>query len=477
MSTLGRGMPGRGIWSRILAILEWLKRILTGGSQGTGGSRTPQEISAEVERWISWLSAPKTWDPFALFGARVGAAPELRAAFLERCSDTAALTEELREVVFAVRAISAEIDRERKGKGPLNPPWRADGLEPWFLQMFVHGPSAGRFVMFGAYVGRSSARRETFLQLTEDYGDLPEPLSCAADAVRLLSSLRTFSAEALIGPEPRPQIVSRPLVQRAAVLAGVVVALIVTGFGTVQLMRAADWESYSTKVGGHRRVELRDGSTVELNTDSTIRYRDSKDEQVVQLVSGEARFEVVHDEARKFVVMAGDTEIRDVGTAFTVRLWPDGKVEIVVAEGEVEVRHRTKPNWLGSALSSRALPARAGHRVADESGTISLSEMSSQEVADHDAWRNNEIFVTEMPIADVVSELNRYSERKIRVIDNELGRKTLNGRVRFDPRDLDGTVAKLKRVVAIRTFPVMGKDGQMDIAIRGERAGNAADDR
>jgi transmembrane sensor len=59
-------------------------------------------------------------------------------------------------------------------------------------------------------------------------------------------------------------------------------------------------DQFQTKVGEQRSVLLADGSRVTLNTASRIEVRLQADQRVVQLLQGEALFEVAHDAQRPF---------------------------------------------------------------------------------------------------------------------------------------------------------------------------------
>src|SRR5690606_17246275 len=63
----------------------------------------------------------------------------------------------------------------------------------------------------------------------------------------------------------------------------------------------------------------------------------SKVEREVRL-EGEAYFEIVHDENRPFVIHTPLMEIRDLGTTFNVKAYPnDAKAEATLIEGIIEV--------------------------------------------------------------------------------------------------------------------------------------------
>ena len=81
---------------------------------------------------------------------------------------------------------------------------------------------------------------------------------------------------------------------------------------------------------------LPDGSAVFLNRQTRIEFTSlGKDTHTANL-QGEAYFEVNHNAKASLVVEANGTFIKDIGTSFNVKAYPDSAtVEVVVDEGEV----------------------------------------------------------------------------------------------------------------------------------------------
>ena len=73
-------------------------------------------------------------------------------------------------------------------------------------------------------------------------------------------------------------------------------------------------QTYDTAVGERRAISLEDGSTIELNTNSRVRVRLARGERRLWLEKGQAMFAVAPDKARPFLVTAGDTTVRALGT-------------------------------------------------------------------------------------------------------------------------------------------------------------------
>ena len=78
--------------------------------------------------------------------------------------------------------------------------------------------------------------------------------------------------------------------------------------------------SYTTVIGEQRFITLPDTSTVLLNTDSQFSIAYTPEFRDIYLIQGEAHFEVQQSSERPFRVFAGKSQVRAVGTAFSVHL-------------------------------------------------------------------------------------------------------------------------------------------------------------
>jgi len=104
---------------------------------------------------------------------------------------------------------------------------------------------------------------------------------------------------------------------------------------TAQIPPAATGHSSAS----HRFIQLPDGSTVLLNTNSTLQFPDSfagKTREVV--LSGEAFFDIDSDPSRPFIIHTGKVQTKVLGTAFNIRAYPDEEdVTVTVTKGKVRV--------------------------------------------------------------------------------------------------------------------------------------------
>ncbi len=161
--------------------------------------------------------------------------------------------------------------------------------------------------------------------------------------------------------------------------------------------------TYSTAVGEQFSARLDDGSRVQLNTDTRLRVRFTGGVRRVELLRGQAFFEVAHDTQRPFIVAAGSTQVRAVGTKFDVRRDP-GEVRVTLAEGKVAVHDGSGggKDWMLVPGQSLDLGARA-----------KLTRPTPVDVPATTAWTTGYLTFRDVTLAEAVTEINRYTRDKI----------------------------------------------------------------
>ncbi|MFC5066415.1 FecR family protein [Flaviflagellibacter deserti] len=175
---------------------------------------------------------------------------------------------------------------------------------------------------------------------------------------------------------------------------------------------------YVTLSGERRAVVLADGTRVEMNSDTALDLDFESGERRVDVRRGEAFFTIAAD-PRAFVVIANGAEIRDIGTAFSVR--NDNRAEVVVEDGLVDVSRED-----GKAPVRVA----AGQKVAFGNGRISSAFEADPKTAL--AWRDGQIVFSQERLADVVAELNRYRAGRIFILNPRIADLRVSGTFEID---------------------------------------------
>jgi len=136
--------------------------------------------------------------------------------------------------------------------------------------------------------------------------------------------------------------------KNAWILAAASVIVILGGWFLFQTYRCsgADTTVVATKSGSRTKVTLPDGTQVWLNVDSKLTYPNNFPYIAKREVtlSGEAYFEVKHDESHPFIIHTQYFNIEDVGTAFNVKAYPeDSETEATLVSGSIAVSLRNDP--------------------------------------------------------------------------------------------------------------------------------------
>lgn len=208
-------------------------------------------------------------------------------------------------------------------------------------------------------------------------------------------------------------------------------------------------------------MTLADGSTVDLNARSKLRIEFSGAERRVELLGGQALFQVAKDQNRPFIVRSSHATVRAVGTQFDVYR-KAGSTTVTVLEGRVAVYStaHAEPSTSGSAEPpsapsqtaglppalaqgqapgrSPATPLSSGHSasaplkapgLADPSGSTAIFLSAGEQVtvtpaqvlpapahadiAATTAWMQRRLIFDGSKLSDVVQEFNRYNRRQL----------------------------------------------------------------
>lgn len=210
---------------------------------------------------------------------------------------------------------------------------------------------------------------------------------------------------------------------RALVRAAAVVALLVGGTAAWYAVPV----SRTAAPGERLTLRLPDGSAVELNAGSTLRYR--RDFSVLPGVAAASRtvrlegegFFRVEPGVRPFRVAAGGASVRVLGTRFNVRAREDdagsaAPVRVEVEEGRVEV-------WEAEGSRSLILTTGQAARVAPGTGGLLREEVLVERVG---LWRSGGLTVVDEPLSVVLRELSLRFGVRILLSDATAGAARLS---------------------------------------------------
>lgn len=176
---------------------------------------------------------------------------------------------------------------------------------------------------------------------------------------------------------------------------------------------------YLTGTGEQRTITLDDGSQLFLAPESAVRLAYSGKQRQVELLQGNAFFEVTPDANRPFRVISGSTQTTVLGTAFGVDREDNGTL-VAVEHGRVKVED-------SSTGTQQTLTA--GQRLALSWGeSATFSELSAADVG---GWRRGELIARDLTIGQVVDALRPYQSGTI-IVTEAFARQRVTGLYRLD---------------------------------------------
>jgi len=174
-------------------------------------------------------------------------------------------------------------------------------------------------------------------------------------------------------------------------------------------------------------LRLADGTAVTLMDGARAEPRYSDSERRLILHGGRARFDVAHDASRPFIVVAGNSETRALGTIFEVDTRAAAP-RITLIRGAVEVR------LAGASEAIRLAPGESAEVLA--AGPRRVPEMTSPVAA-------TLIDADKLPLGAVIDRANRTNTVPIRLADPALASLELTGRF-----DLASSAALARKLAA-----------------------------
>jgi len=208
--------------------------------------------------------------------------------------------------------------------------------------------------------------------------------------------------------------------RRRILLAGGAAASLVAAVGIAEVHLRRRQEAFSTEIGQMREIVLSDGSVVTLNTNSEISVQFTREARNINLLRGEALFDVAKNKHRPFIVSAGSTRVRAVGTSFMVSMLPKKPVQVLVREGVIELRRADTPE---------AKPVRASaniQAIAPLGAPIITVAMREDKLMRDLAWQHGSIALDNQTLAAAADEFARYSEVRI-IVAPGVSNRTVTG--------------------------------------------------
>ena len=175
-------------------------------------------------------------------------------------------------------------------------------------------------------------------------------------------------------------------------------------------------QELETERGEKARVTFSDGTSVTLNSASTVRFPQEFHGTAREVyLDGEAYFEVAHNPDQPFIVHSQDARVEVLGTKFNVRGWnQEPGVEVVVGGGKVSVKSSSRqPDERTEVILTE------GFKTEIQRGQNPVEPVKVEPV-NHLLWTSGGIHFDNEPLRGVVRDLERRFNVNITFNDKDL---------------------------------------------------------
>lgn len=219
---------------------------------------------------------------------------------------------------------------------------------------------------------------------------------------------------------------------------------------------------FETEIGETRVVTLADNSKVSLDASTKLAVNLTPTTRDIELLQGQAHFDVAKDAGRPFRVKAGDQTVVATGTAFNVEM-VGFDVLVTLIEGEVIVTDGGDLD--GAPLLDPSQSPAAGlivERIKTRTlkpGQQLIASRSSETQISEDAdinkatsWRRGKLIFEDDRLSAAVERMNRYSKITIQVDGETLDTLGVSGV--FNAGDTDAFVEAIEAYFPVEAHRV-----------------------
>lgn len=286
------------------------------------------------------------------------------------------------------------------------------------------------------WIGNDQARGDAYNSAYRSF----HGAAAAARRIYAREAIRSSSRRSGANASRRPRLVL--VSSLSLVVAAAAVLLTLNRLDFLARNETPAGQVYETKVGEVRSVRLADGSMLVIDTATAVRIAFTSTAREVTLVRGRVRFDVARDAARPFIVSASGARITDRGTVFDVEDY--GVVSVRLISGAVDIN---LPRATGGS-KKRVVHLRPGQQFHFDPAKAGASPAPQPVPTSDLQWVSGMKTFDDVPVADIITEVNRYSTTKIVLADPTIGSRRVF--LDLDIRDSSEVAENLAKYLGLK---------------------------
>lgn len=199
------------------------------------------------------------------------------------------------------------------------------------------------------------------------------------------------------------------------------------------------YNSLKVPYGKTFKLTLSDGSVVNLNSGTTLRYPEQfgvNGKRIVYL-TGEAFFEVAKDKKHPFIVNANQAAIEVLGTKFNVSAYPENpSVNSVLVEGSIQMYETEN--------ASNAVLLQPNQMATWQNNSRKITT-KSVDPAFYSAWTKGELTFHNTPFSTIAKIIQRTYDVEIINKNSDLAKQNFTGTIKISESSVENILELLKR--------------------------------
>ena len=200
----------------------------------------------------------------------------------------------------------------------------------------------------------------------------------------------------------------------------------------------------STPNGGFWKVQLSDGSSIWLNSASTLSYPSTfkgQDKRIVSL-SGEAYFEIAKDQEHPFIVETKGQEVEVLGTHFNIKAYPEeSNTKTTLIEGSVKIKVNLQDQLL-----------KPGQQATLSDNSLQIENIQTEYAI---AWKNGFFMFNYEDLETVMLKISRWYDVQVEYENASVKRHVFFGTI-SKYENVSNVLAMLERTRVVK-FKLEGK--------------------
>lgn len=198
---------------------------------------------------------------------------------------------------------------------------------------------------------------------------------------------------------------------------------------------------YSTNAGERKTLELADGSSVILNSNSTLKIPSDFNQGKRNLqLKGEAFFDVAKNKDKPFIVSSKNVAIQAVGTSFKVRSYDfDTAMRVALVEGKVKVESKTDD----ASNSEVLLP---GEELKIQFSAESMTK-ENFDISREINWKDDKLIFRDASLQQIAEQLEYWYGLKVNLHISASRKIRFNGE--FINKDIHKVLATITYVTKL----------------------------